>query len=100
MEFDPSYAYLQYDLLDNVVFITIILSAKSPHIELCEQHLRKGMLVKVNNVGIESKFKKVFEKGDIHVVIIIQLTTIVLSIIRFHLSWLNYVFSHGFHEGI
>jgi hypothetical protein len=68
MEFDPSYAYLHYDLLDKVLLIKIILKVKSPHIKLCEQHLQKGMLVKVKNVSIESKYKKVYEKGDMHVV--------------------------------
>jgi len=33
--------------------------------------------VKVENFGIESKFKRNFEKGDMHVVIIIESTTIV-----------------------
>ncbi len=33
--------------------------------------------MKVGNFGIESKSKKGFEKGDMHVVITIKLTTIV-----------------------
>jgi hypothetical protein len=41
------------------------------------------MFVKVQNFGIESKSKRGFEKGDIHVVIIIELTTIASSILTF-----------------
>jgi len=39
------------------------------------------MFVRVNFFGIESKSKKDFEKGDMHVVITIELTTIVSPII-------------------
>jgi hypothetical protein len=60
-----------------------------------EQYLQKCMFIKVENFGIESKFKKRFEKGDMHVVIIIELTTIVSSIIAFELG--SYVFPPGFH---
>jgi hypothetical protein len=41
------------------------------------------MFVKVENFGIESKFKRGFKKGDMHVVIIIASTTIVLLIPTF-----------------
>jgi hypothetical protein len=41
------------------------------------------MFVRVENVGIESKFKRGFEKGDMHVVIIIKSTTIVSLILAF-----------------
>jgi hypothetical protein len=41
------------------------------------------MFAKVENFGIESKSKKDFEKGDIHIVITIESTTIVLSILVF-----------------
>jgi hypothetical protein len=51
-----------------------------------EQHLQKHMLVRVENFGIESKFKRGFEKGDMHVVITIESTTIVLSIPTFQLE--------------
>ncbi len=53
------------------------------------------MFMKVKNFGIKSKFKKRFEKGDMHVVIIIELTTIVSSIIAFELG--SYVFPPRFH---
>ncbi len=53
------------------------------------------MFMKVESFGIESKFKKRFEKGDMHVVIIIEFTTIVSSIIAFKLGY--YVFPLGFH---
>jgi hypothetical protein len=36
---DPSYAYLHCDLLDMAILTTITLKVKSPHIEMCEQHL-------------------------------------------------------------
>jgi len=41
------------------------------------------MFVRVENFGIESKSKKGCEKGDMHVVITIKLTTIVSSIPTF-----------------
>jgi len=41
------------------------------------------MFVRVENFGIESKSKKGCEKGDMHVVITIELTTIVSSIPTF-----------------
>ncbi len=41
------------------------------------------MFVKVENFGIVSKFKRGFKKGDMHVVITIASTTIVLSIPTF-----------------
>jgi len=47
---------------------------------------KKGMFVKVNFFGIESKSKRGFEKGDMHVVITIELTTIVSSILAFQLE--------------
>jgi hypothetical protein len=44
------------------------------------------MFAKVENFSIESKSKRGFEKGDMHVVIIIESTTIVSSIIAFQLE--------------
>jgi hypothetical protein len=41
------------------------------------------MFVRVKILGIESKFKRGFEKGNMHVVIIIELTTIVSPITTF-----------------
>ncbi len=41
------------------------------------------MFVKVENFGIESKSKRGFEKGDMHVVIIVKSMTIVSSITIF-----------------
>jgi hypothetical protein len=46
----------------------------------------KGMFIKVKNFNIESKSKKRFEKGDMHVVIIVELTMIVSPIIYFELK--------------
>ncbi len=80
---DPSYAYLHYDLLDKTTFTTITLRVKSPYIKMHEQHLKKNMFVKVEFFCIESKFKRGFEKGDMHVVIAIELTTIMSSIPTF-----------------
>jgi hypothetical protein len=42
-----------------------------------EQHLQKGMFVKVENLGIESKSKRGFEKRNMHIVITIESTPIV-----------------------
>jgi len=80
---DPSYAYLHCDFLDMATLTTITLKVKLPNIEMCEQYLQKGMFVRVEFFYIESKFKKGFEKGDMHVVIIIESTTIVSSIFAF-----------------
>jgi hypothetical protein len=80
---DPSYAYLHCDLLDMAVLTTITLSVKLPYIEMHEQHLQKGMFVTVENFNIESKSKRGLEKGDMHVVITIESTTIVSSILAF-----------------
>ncbi len=41
------------------------------------------MFVRVENFGIKSKSKKGFEKGDMHVIITIESTTIVSSILAF-----------------
>jgi hypothetical protein len=41
------------------------------------------MFVKVENFGIESQSKRGFEKGDMHVVITMESTTIVSSILAF-----------------
>ncbi len=53
------------------------------------------MRVKIFN--IESKSKKGFDKGDMHVVVIIELTTIVSSIIVFEVELVPKFFPHGFH---
>jgi hypothetical protein len=54
-----------------VVLTTINLKVKSLHIETHEWHLQKGMFVRVENLGIEQQCKMGFEKGHMHVVIII-----------------------------
>ncbi len=53
---DQGYAYLHFDLLDKVALTIITLTVKSPYIKMYEQHLQKGMFVKVENFRIESKF--------------------------------------------
>ncbi len=78
---NPSYAYLHCDSLDMATLTPIILRVKSPHIEMHEQLLQKCMFVRVNFFGIESKSKRGFGKKDIHVVIIIESTTIVSTTI-------------------
>jgi hypothetical protein len=80
---DLGYAYLHYDLLDMATLITITLRVKLPHIKMHEQHLQKGMFVRVEFFCIESKSKKCFEKKDMHVVITIESRTIVSSILAF-----------------
>jgi hypothetical protein len=79
-------SYLHWDLLDKVALTTITLRVKSPHIEMHEQHLQKGMFMKMENVRIKLKSKRGFEKGDMHVVITIESTTIVSSILAFQLE--------------
>jgi hypothetical protein len=49
-----------------------------------EHLLQKGMHVRMNFFGIESKSKQGFKKGDMHIVIIIELITIVSSVSSFH----------------
>jgi hypothetical protein len=76
---DTSYAYLHCDLLDNTPMITITLKVKSFHIKMHEQYLQNGMYVK-EFFCIESKSKRGFEEGDMHVDITIESTTIVSSL--------------------
>jgi hypothetical protein len=83
---DPNYVYLHCDLLNKVALTIITLRAKSSHIEMHKQHLHKRMFVKVKSFGIESKSKMGFEKGDMHVVITIDSTTILSSIHAFQLK--------------
>jgi hypothetical protein len=80
---DLGYAYLHCDLLDKTFLTKITVRVKSPHIEMHEQHLQKCMFVKVNFLNIESKSKRGFEKGDMHVVITIESITITSSILAF-----------------
>ncbi len=49
-------------------------------------NLQNHMFVRIENFGIESKSTKSFEKGDMHVVIIIKSITIKLSIFGFQLE--------------
>jgi hypothetical protein len=44
---DLGYAYLHCNLLDRATLTTIILKVKSLHVKMHEQHLQKGMFVKV-----------------------------------------------------
>jgi hypothetical protein len=55
------------------------------------------MFVRVENFGIESKCKRGFEKGDMHVVIIIESTIVVSSIPAFQPELVPMFFPHGFH---
>jgi hypothetical protein len=57
-----------------------------------EQHLQKCMFVRVENFGIESKSKRGFEKSDMHVVITIESTTIVLLILAFQFELISMFF--------
>ncbi len=71
---------------------TITLKVKSPYIKMYEQHLQKCMFVRVENFGIESKSKRGFEKSDMHVVITIESTTIVLLILAFQFELISMFF--------
>jgi len=66
-----------------VTLTTITLRVKSPHIDMHEQHLQKGMFVKVEIFCIKSKSKEGIEKGDMHVVIKIKSITILSLILTF-----------------
>jgi hypothetical protein len=81
----PSYAYLHCDLLNRVIMRSF-LRVKSPHIEMNEQLLKKKMYVKVEFSYIKSKSKWSFEKGDMHIIITVESTTIVSLILSFHLE--------------
>lgn len=83
---DAGDVYLHCDLLDRVVLTIITLRVKSPYIEMSKHLSQKGMYVRVNFFGIESKSKQGFEKWDMHIIIIIESTTIVSSISSFHLE--------------
>jgi hypothetical protein len=89
---DLGYAYLHCDFLDKIVLTKITLKVKSPHIKMHEQHLRKCMFVRVNFFNIESKSKRGFEKGDMHVVITIESIIIVSSILAFQLELVHMFF--------
>jgi hypothetical protein len=80
---DLGYAYLYCDLLDKATLIIVTFKVKLSHIDMHEQYLKKGMFVKVKVFNIESKFKRGFEKDDMHVVIIVESMTIVSPIIVF-----------------
>jgi hypothetical protein len=79
---DPNYAYLHCDLLDNAALTIITWKVKSPYIEMYEHCL----FMRVDFFCIESKSKRGFEKGDMHVVIMIDSTTIVSLILTFQLE--------------
>jgi hypothetical protein len=80
----------RYDLLDRIALTMVTLKAKSPHIEMNEQFLQKGMYTRVENFCI---CKWGFEKGDMHIVITIESTTIMSSISSFHLNWFQCFFT-------
>jgi hypothetical protein len=54
--------------------------------------MQKDMFVKVENFGIESKSKRGFEKGDMHVVITIESMTIMSLITIFEPKWVSMFF--------
>jgi hypothetical protein len=56
------------------------------------------MFEKVKKIGIESKCNNVLKKGYMHVVIIVESTTIVLLIVGFQPKLVP-IFSHKFHKG-
>ncbi len=70
---------MHYDLLDIATLITITLKMKLSPIEKHEQTLQKNMFVNVKNIGIQ----KGFQNSDMYVVIIVELTTIMSSILGF-----------------
>ncbi len=79
---DPYYVYLYCELLDIIGLTTITLHVKSPHIQMCE-NVQKRLYVKVENFGIEVRFQKGFEIGDMPIILIVESTIIVSSIKTF-----------------
>ncbi len=84
---DLSYANLHCVVLNMVALTIILFRVKLSHIDMHEWYLQKGMFVKVKFFGIESKSKRGFEQGDMHVVITIELMTIMSPIIAFELEF-------------
>jgi hypothetical protein len=80
---DSGYVHLHCDLFDMATLTTITLRVKSPYINMHEQYLQKGMFMKVEIFAIESKSKRGFKKGDMHIVITMNSITIMSSIFSF-----------------
>jgi hypothetical protein len=80
---DLGYVYLYCELLDRVGLTTITLRVKSPHIQMHEDVLQKGLYVKVENFGIEAKSQRGFEKRDMPNILMVESTTILSSITMF-----------------
>lgn len=57
-----------------------------------EQYLQKDIFVKVESFVIELKFKKGFEKCDMHIIITLESMTIMPSIILLNPSWFQCFF--------
>jgi hypothetical protein len=77
---DLSYTYLHCDLLDRVILTIVTLKVKSPHVNMHEHYVQKEVFLRVENFNIERDFERGFEKGDVHVVIIVELTTIEIKL--------------------
>jgi hypothetical protein len=61
----------------------ITLQFKSPHIQMHENVFQKWLYVKVKNFGIEVRFQRGFENGDMPIILTVESITIVLSITTF-----------------
>jgi len=83
---DPGYAYLYCELLNQVGLTMITLWVKSPHIQMHENVLQKGLYIKVENFGIEVRSQRGFEKREIPIILVVESTTI-LSLQHLNLFW-------------
>jgi hypothetical protein len=93
---DPGYAYFHCDLLDRVVLTIItwrwIASYRYAWTTFVERHICEG-----ESFWHWIKVQTRFWKCDMHVVIIIESRTIVLSILAFQPKLVPIFFHHGFH---
>jgi len=76
--------YLHCDWLNMAILTTITFKVKSPHIQM--HAIDSGVF------GIKSKSNQGFDKCNMHIVTIVESTTIVLLILSFNLNWFLYFF--------
>jgi hypothetical protein len=81
---DPSkedtFLYLHCDLINRASFTTINVTLRNPQIEQHEAKLHVGSFVQIKKIGVSNKSKKLFENGDMLVVLKVQSTTSVIVI--------------------
>jgi hypothetical protein len=70
---------------------------KKNYFKILQTIFAYGMFITVENFNIKSKFKTWFERSGMHIVITIELTTIVSSIIIFKFELIFISFKYRFH---